>query len=150
MNNLNKKDIEGLFYYEPWILECNFDIFKNEITLKLLEGDIENGVKKETENFVIIFKEVSAFFFVNNDGEERFDFTKFCGKYTELVSIGYYEDGIGKILVDSDQSWANRYYAKANFVLDIGGWGPSLYIEAGVVEINGKAYHTKKLADSVV
>lgn len=131
-----KNDLNSI--WATVIKDNNFDMLKNQISfkLKLISHDIET-------DYNLIFKQVSSFFFINENGELRFNFNEYEeGNYLELTSIGYYENGIGEILINSKQSWAKECYANANFVLEI--WNRTLFIEAGIVEINDKVYNLKK------
>lgn len=135
---------------ESKIKEDKFDVLRKTISFQLSSWIFENGVEVKEIEHDLIFREVSAFLYVKDTPEYKFNFTEYEeGDFLTLESIGYYENGIGDILIKSDvESWANQYSANANFGIEIGT--SMLLIEAGIVEINGKTYHTKKLDDTVV
>ncbi|MBP3041773.1 hypothetical protein J9303_20230 [Bacillaceae bacterium Marseille-Q3522] len=113
-----------------------FDILKNTIRfeLKTIDNGYENKIK-------LIFEGVSAWYFVENIGEERHN-TKDKAEdddYLELTSIDYYKGGIGEIKpLSVDEEWVLQYYSNANFALEI--WNALLLIEAKSVIINGSKY----------
>ncbi|WP_445506092.1 YxiG family protein [Niallia sp. 03190] len=119
--------------------EIQFDVLNHKITLKLKDDNIINE---------IIFKGVAAFFFLNEEGENRFSFGEYGG-YLELTEISYLPKGIGKLaLVDvkEDKEWAQNQYANANFYILI--WNSSLFIEATTIIINNIKYDLKKINTS--
>jgi hypothetical protein len=108
-----------------------FDIFKHTITLDVTV--IENG---EERRYNVKFKDVSAYHFYENSGEERINPLELDeGDYLELTSIQFFENGVGDIRIKSKtEKWVEQYYSNANFVLEI--WESMLFIEASSIIIN--------------
>ncbi|GAB1154441.1 hypothetical protein YWY31_04660 [Paenibacillus illinoisensis] len=118
------------------IKNINFDLLNGELSLEIKV--IENGM---ISNFDIIFQEVSAHYFIRNNGESRLTtFLVEQGDYLELSSIDYFSNGIGEITIHSKgNEWVNQYFSSANFVLEI--WSSILFIEAKKMIINGITYN---------
>ncbi|WP_336783428.1 hypothetical protein [Paenibacillus illinoisensis] len=118
------------------IKNINFDFLNGALSLKITV--IENEM---ASNFDIIFQEVSAHYFIRNNGESRLTtFQVEQGDYLELTSIDYFSNGIGEITISSNgNEWVNQYFSSANFVLEI--WSSVLFIEAQKMIINGISYN---------
>lgn len=103
------------------------------ITIKSTEYGIEKKIN-------IVFGEVSAYFFVENNGDKKINLLSYDKEdYLELTSIEYYEVGVGKVMIESSASrWTDQYFSSANFVLEI--WSSVLFIEAKTVGINGEIF----------
>ncbi|KIV56421.1 hypothetical protein AM501_09705 [Aneurinibacillus migulanus] len=86
--------------------------------------------------YKVIFKGVSAFYFLEDYGEKRLNPPEpDNGDYTEITSIDYYPNGIGTISIkSSSESWVNQYFSSANFTLEL--WNSMLLIEARSITIN--------------
>lgn len=114
-----------------------FEISPLNHTITLTIKSTEYGIEKK---FNIVFGEVSAYFFVENNGDKRFNLLSYDEEdYLELTSIEYYEDGVGKVMIESSTSrWTDQYFSSANFVLEI--WSSVLFIEANTVGINGEIF----------
>lgn len=112
--------------------EIKIDLLNHKITLKIKKDHVLNE---------IIFEEVAAFFFLNEDGENRFSFGDYGG-YLELSEISYLPNGIGKLalmdVIEEEKEWAQTQYANANFYILI--WNSSLFIEARKIIINNINY----------
>ena len=124
---------------EMWaaiIERYEFDILKNTISFEL--KTIDNGYENK---YKMIFEGVTAWYFVENTGEERLN-TKANVKeddYLELTSIDFYVGRIGQIKPSSiEEDWVNQYYSNANFALEI--WNALLLVEAKSIVINGNKY----------
>lgn len=113
-----------------------FDILKKTINFEL--KTIDNGYVNRIK---IVFEGVTAWYFVENVGDERLS-TRFNDEkndYLELTSIDFYKKGIGQIKATSiEEDWINQYYSNANFALEI--WNALLLIEAKSIVINGERY----------
>ena len=118
------------------IKRINFDLLKHSIVLEL--EIIENT---KVFNYELIFEEVSSYFFLNNEGNNRIEIYPYEeGDYLELTAIHYIKEGIGDIVIKSQQEeWTRNLYASANFVLEI--WSSYLFIEAKSVLVNGKKFY---------
>ncbi|QHZ45959.1 YxiG family protein [Bacillus sp. NSP9.1] len=124
---------------EMWaavIEKYEFDMLKNSISFEL--KTIDNGLEAKHK---MIFKGVSAWYFIEDSGEDRFntiDETE-DQDYLELTSIDFYKNGIGQIKPSSiEEDWVNQYYSNANFALEI--WDALLLVEAKSIIINGNKY----------
>ncbi|MFN2746773.1 hypothetical protein ACINLE_18475 [Bacillus sp. z60-18] len=124
---------------EMWaavIEKYEFDMLKNSISFEL--KTIDNGLETKHK---MIFKGVSAWYFIEDSGEDRFntiDETE-DQDYLELTSIDFYKNGIGQIKPSSiEEDWVNQYYSNANFALEI--WDALLLVEAKSIIINGNKY----------
>lgn len=116
---------------ETKIQSMSFDVLHRKITM------IVEPFKKEP--VTIVFDKVSAYYFVNNNGKERFRIGKVDpGDYTELTSIGYYKNGIGKISIISTDHWAPQWYSSANFGMEL--WAAALFVEAQAITIDGETF----------
>ncbi|MBO8156552.1 MAG: hypothetical protein H0Z32_08845 [Bacillaceae bacterium] len=117
------------------IEDINFDFLRGLIKLKI--SVVENN---NTYRYEILFQEVSAHYYLKNNGDSRFIFHEVEeGDYLELSSIDYFESGVGKITINSQSDeWVDEYYSSANFVLEI--WNSILFVEAKSITINGRKY----------
>lgn len=63
------------------------------------------------------FEQVSSFYFLEGAGKERFYLLETEEhNYLELISIHYYPEGIGSILIQLEkEEWAKQYLSNANF-----------------------------------
>lgn len=86
------------------------------------------------------FDGVASYYFVEDSGEKRlYPIEPDTGDYTEVTTVQYYRDGIGRIGISSkSQSWVQQYFSSANFVLEL--WNSILLIEANAIIINDKRY----------
>ena len=128
-----KKDLNQLW---AGVMEnITFDPLKNNIILQVKV--IENA---KEENFKVEFDGVSAFYWVRNNGNKRFNLPlPDEGDFLELTSIDYFGGGIGEILIESaSYEWAKQYFSSANFALEI--WSSMLFIEAKSITINDKLF----------
>lgn len=109
----------------------NIDVLTHTI---ILNADVIDDDKCVT--YKVVFKGVSAFYFLEDSGEKRLNPPKpDNGDYTEITSIDYYPNGIGTISIkSSSESWVNQYFSSANFALEL--WNSMLLIEARSVTIN--------------
>ncbi len=142
MNNLNlTNELNKL--WEGRILNLEFDILHHKIKFKIKV--YRPGTRDEQfDIYNVVFSGVSSFYFLQNTDEDRFrTYDPDPGDTTELTTIGYYKDGIGKIKIvtregDEDAGWASQWYSSANFALEL---DPSaLFIEARSITINDKTY----------
>ncbi|MEK5058709.1 MULTISPECIES: hypothetical protein [unclassified Paenibacillus] len=122
------------------IKEIDFDLLSNSIQINL--DVVENG---EVNNHSLKFEKVSAHYFVRNNGSERLNYFNEDNdhdnsSYLELTSIDYYENGIGKLSVNSSsESWVTEYYSSANFAIEI--WSSMLFIESNTLIIDGVQFN---------
>lgn len=116
------------------ITYINFDLLKKSVTINIIVTENE-----KTENFEVIFINVSAYYFINNNGENRFDFYEVeQDDYLELTSIDYIGREIKEIKINSHSKWVDEYFSSANFLLEI--WSSIVLIEAESIKINGIAF----------
>lgn len=122
------------FLTEAKIENINFDTVRNKISicLKILDKDNIRSVR-------LVFDKVSSYYFIYGIGKNRFNMAiPEPDDYTELSLIGYHENGIGKINIESEKAWANVWYSSANFVLEL--WASNLFIEAESITIDDKIF----------
>jgi hypothetical protein len=132
---MNQKKLVALLN-EMWatvVESFHIDILSHTISLNVKVVDNEKYYK-------IVFKGVSSFYFVENSGDSRLNSVDpEDGDYTELTSIDYYQNGIGKIHISSaKETWVDEYFSSANFVLEF--WEALLFIEAKSIVINGEEF----------
>lgn len=113
------------------------DIDFNMLTSSIIIS-IEDIDKRNTHKCDIIFKNVSAYYFVNDTGERRKDFIEYEeGNYLEITSIDIIEGDI-EIKPKAYEKWLEQCEGSANIVIEI--WCRFLFIEAEKVIIAGKEY----------
>lgn len=121
------------------IKKHDIDFLRNTISFELLS--IENA--KESNRFTVVFDGVSSLFYVNDSGEDRFQFPPFEKKWSrlELSDINYcertYRDQI-RIVSDHNEEWAAQFNSEANFLIEMDN--AVLLIEAQSIIINGEKF----------
>lgn len=116
---------------ETKIQDISFDILNNKIVI------IVEPFKKEP--VAIVFDKVSAYYFVNDDGEDRLKIRNPDQRdFTELTSISYLKGGVGKIAINSPFSWTEQWYSSANFFMEL--WTAALFVEAKTITIDGETF----------
>lgn len=126
--------------WEGRVQTLDFDPLNRRIQFKIKFYRSGGGI-----NIVsLIFFKVSAFYFVNEIANERFNiYEPDEGDSKELTSIYWYPNGVGEIKIVTNPSaenvnWAKQWYSSANFAIDL---EPSiLLIEAQTVSIDGKTF----------
>ena len=120
------------------IEKLEFNIIEHTITLQLKA--IDNGIENQV---FVVFGDVTAYYFINNTGEQRDTLTLYEeDDYLELTSIYYYGDGIGNIEINSSPDLLlEKYFSSANFVLEI--WSAMLFIEAKTFYFDGNVFKVK-------
>lgn len=117
------------------IKTIDFNLLNHSIFLEIEVFENANVFKYE-----VIFEGVSAFYFSQNEGDNRLQTPLYDeGDYLELTSIHYVKEGIGNILIESPrEKWTKNWYASANFILEI--WSSHLFIEAKSLSVNGRKF----------
>lgn len=134
------KDSLNNLLNEMWaaiIEKYEFDLLKSTISFDL--KTIDNGIETK---YKMVFEGVSAWYFIENSGDLRFNTTDSFDDqdYLELTSIDFYRMGVGQIKPSSkEESWVNEYCSNPNIALEI--WNALLLIEAKRIIINGSKYN---------
>ncbi|WP_139905467.1 YxiG family protein [Clostridium thermarum] len=114
-----------------------FDINMKEHYIKLVIKSCENNIET---SFIVIFKDVTAYSWVNSSfeqGKDRSDIEQWT--FMDLTSITYNPNA--KLNVEG--SLLNKkIFAKPNFLLEI--WNTMLLIEANKLIINDNVYDLNK------
>lgn len=119
--------------WESKITEIKIDILRNKIgfTLEWFDGFIKKA-------HIIEFRNVSAYFFVNNVEEQRKKFITYEKEdYLELSSINLI-NGDTEIRTKSEEKWIEQFNAKANIAIEM--WDKFLFLETEIIEIDSKVY----------
>lgn len=120
-------------FNEMWsskVMNLDFNMINNSISIviEILDGGI-------TSTHIIEFREVSAYYFINNTGDRRKEFIiPETNDFLELTSISIIENSDLKI--DSKEEWIVQYYSKVNVMIEI--WNRVLFVEANQVVIDSK------------
>ncbi len=113
----------------------NLNLIFYEIKLGFSLEWIDGFIKKA---HIIEFRNVSAYFFVNNIEEQRKKFIIYeNGDYLELSSINLIE-GDTEIRTKSEEKWIEQFNAKANIAIEM--WNRFLFLETDIIEIDSKVY----------
>jgi hypothetical protein len=118
-------------FWGSTITDLRMDIKKLMMTL-----DIAIATKRCMSTHVIEFEQVSAFFFVNGDGDKRLITESWDN--VELSEIYYNEHPQDHLQHHHDKVGTPKYYAECNFSLEL--WSALLLIEAKSVVIDGTRY----------
>ncbi len=113
------------------IEKFDIDIPKEKISIHIKNNtDSDDKVK-------IIFEEVFSFYFINEIEDLSI---KPCFDYTQLNSIGYYENGVGEFanLDCPDDEITEKDISLPNFALEL--FDSSIFIEARSIKIDDKKF----------
>ncbi|MHB1685219.1 MAG: YxiG family protein [Bacilli bacterium] len=113
-----------------------FDILKRRVIFEVtvFDGDSEKCHRLE-------FNGVSSFYFVNADGEGRYNIpTLEEGDYVELTSIHYLEEGLGTISAKvTSQDWVGHHFpSNPNLCIEV--WSSWLLVEASNIRVNDLSF----------
>ncbi|MFC4652617.1 hypothetical protein ACFO26_06810 [Lactococcus nasutitermitis] len=109
--------------FESEIVSYTFDILGNklEMDLSLLDGG-------EKQNFHLEILGISAYYYVNNNGEIRKVFSeKEEDDYLELTSITLLQEFVDINIVSKNSKWLEQYSSKGNLVIEL--WDKLLILE---------------------
>lgn len=111
------------------VLDYDLDILHNEFRL-VLEHYADG---KQT----LIFKEVSTFYFINDETDKRrMIYNPIAEKGLETSDIGLLDDSIMINLASDTTDWAEKYSGAGNVFIEI--WDQLIIIEAKSIDINGR------------
>ncbi|WP_040851165.1 hypothetical protein [Planococcus halocryophilus] len=109
-----------------------------------LSLEIEQHNKKGIEHHKLIFIDVSAYYYVKDEINRRFNFydQEETG-YLQLSTVTYYGKGLNEICVTlpQEEEWVKQYPTKFNIVLEI--WESVVFIEARKVQFNSQILDLK-------
>jgi hypothetical protein len=117
--------------WESTITSFQFDFSLHQLKLELVA--IEGGKQSK---YAVIFGGVSAFFFVNGQGEKRFDLSDW--NYAELSEIYHFDHK--EIQVNTITTEKGFYPHSVTPNIFIESWSSNLFIEAKSVSINDDYY----------
>lgn len=123
------------------IEDMTIDVLNHTITFKTKAIRTGSITRHELQ-----FREVSAFYFVGNNGEQRFDLLpRETGDFLEITAIWHYPNGVGKISIAATaEEWAEQFYSNANFSIEI--WSAILFIEAKKIVIDQEVFEIDYLS----
>lgn len=134
---MTKHPIENaLSYFEASRLEkITLDFHSLQLTIELSASPLIDSAK----NHQIVFEGISAFFFCNGEGEQRFKTDR--KDWIELIELLYYtkdENYQMHISYRFDKPGTTEYNATPNFYLEM--WDGMFVIEAKEIIIDGVKY----------
>lgn len=138
MNSINIQSILD----DLWgaiIVDTHIDLLNDTIQYKLKV--IDNGV---TEDFKLIFIDVSSFYYVKNDENYRFTFyDREKVDYLELTTIYYLNPNLSevKFKLQNEIAWSSKYSTSINIIMEI--WDSIFLVEARKISLNGEVIDLK-------
>jgi hypothetical protein len=117
--------------WASFIERIEFDILNLRMSLHLVAYE-SNTIEKHS----MIFDGVSSFFFVNGEGESRFNTEQW--ENAELSEIHYFDPPQDSIKHTSNKAGTPQFMAEPRFYLEI--WSSVLMIEAKVITVDGTSY----------
>lgn len=121
------------------ITDIQVDLLNNTLTIQL-EIHENNLISFETLRFI----DVSAFYYVKDNLENRFNFyDRENVYYLEMTSIDYIENikYDFQIKSASDAEWSEHYKTDTNIVVEI--WNSVLFIEARRIVLGNRIFELK-------
>ncbi|WP_144499564.1 hypothetical protein [Bacillus sp. FDAARGOS_235] len=121
------------------ILETQLDILNDN--MKFILQVIDDGAIKE---FKFEFIDVSAFYYVKDDGNLRFEFyNREKVDFLELTTIYYQDSNLSKVKLDlpDEEEWSSKYSTGINIVMEI--WDSILLLEARQFSLNEQLINLK-------
>jgi hypothetical protein len=135
MNTQNRISDAVNSLWASFIEKIGFDICNLRIQFNLVFRRTE-----EIEKHELIFEGVSSFFFVNGEGDRRFNTSQW--ENAELSEIYYFEKPSDLIRHTNDKPNMPQYISEPNFYLEI--WGAVFMIEAKAIILDGSRYITNR------
>ncbi|WP_242296787.1 MULTISPECIES: hypothetical protein [unclassified Bacillus cereus group] len=138
---MNDVDIQQILD-ELWgatILDTQLDILKDN--MKFILQIIDDGAIKEIK---LEFIDVSAFYYVKDDENLRFEFyNREKVEFLELTTIYYQDSNMSKVKLDllDEEEWGSKYSTGINIVMEI--WDSILLIEAREMSLNEQLINLK-------
>ncbi|HDR7967840.1 YxiG family protein [Bacillus pacificus] len=138
---MNDVDIQQILD-ELWgatILDTQLDILNDN--MKFILQIIDDGAIKEIK---LEFIDVSAFYYVKDDENLRFEFyNREKVEFLELTTIYYQDSNLSKVKLDllDEEEWGSKYSTGINIVMEI--WDSILLIEAREMSLNEQLINLK-------
>ncbi|ENB9405629.1 TPA: hypothetical protein ACGW5B_002875 [Bacillus paranthracis] len=138
---MNDVDIQQILD-ELWgatILDTQLDILKDN--MKFILQIIDDGAIKEIK---LEFIDVSAFYYVKDDENLRFEFyNREKVEFLELTTIYYQDSNMSKVKLDllDEEEWGSKYSTGINIVMEI--WDSVLLVEARQISLNEQLINLK-------
>lgn len=138
---MNDVDIQQILD-ELWgatILDTQLDILKDN--MKFILQIIDDGAIKEIK---LEFIDVSAFYYVKDDENLRFEFyNREKVEFLELTTIYYQDSNMSKVKLDllDEKEWGSKYSTGINIVMEI--WDSVLLVEARQISLNEQLINLK-------
>lgn len=117
--------------WESTIISFQFDFSLHQLKLELFAV-----VSGKQSTYTVIFSGITAFFFVNDKGERRFDISPW--NYAELSEI--YHIDHSEVQIHAITTEKGFYPHSVNPNIFIESWSSNLFLEAKSVSINGDSY----------
>ncbi|PEK59402.1 hypothetical protein COM55_12585 [Bacillus pseudomycoides] len=121
------------------ILDTHMDLLNDNINFTLQV--IDDGV---TKDFKIVFMDVSAFYYVKDDENLRFEFyDREKVNFLELTTIYYQDPNLSEVKfnLQNEKKWSSQYSTGINIIMEI--WDSILLVEARRLSLNGEVIHLK-------
>ncbi|WJE55379.1 hypothetical protein QRE66_27465 (plasmid) [Bacillus cereus] len=121
------------------ILDTHMDLLNDNINFTLQV--IDDGV---TKDFKIVFMDVSAFYYVKDDENLRFEFyDREKVDFLELTTIYYQDPNLSEVKfnLQNEKKWSSQYSTGVNIIMEI--WDSILLVEARRLSLNGEVIHLK-------
>jgi hypothetical protein len=131
MNTDNQINIAIGFLWASFIENINFDLWNLQISFDLLIYEADNARKHK-----LVFDSVSSFFFVNGEGDTRFNGHQW--ENAELSEIHYFKTPMDHIKHKSDKVGTPQFATEPNFYIEI--WDTVLMIEAKAIVVDNIKY----------
>lgn len=138
---MNDVDIQQILD-ELWgatILDTQLDILND--SMKFILQIIDDGAIKEIK---LEFIDVSAFYYVKDDENLRFEFyNREKVEFLELTTIYYQDSNLSKVKLDllDEEEWGSKYSTGINIVMEI--WDSVLLVEARGISLNEQLINLK-------
>ena len=123
------------------ITDVQVDLLNDTLTIQL-EIHEDGRINFQTLKFI----DVSAFYYVKDNLENRFNFyDREKVYYLELTTIDNVENKKSdfQIKSTSDKEWSAQYNTDANIVIEI--WESVLFIEARRIQLGDQVFELKKI-----
>jgi hypothetical protein len=129
MGDQVQKQLNSL--WEARVKSLGFDLLNHSVTFELEFNNM--GLNS---SHLLRFSGVSAFCFVNNDGQERLYLPPAePDDYVELTSVYYDDAGVGEFRLTPTADWeGHKFNSRPNFTLEI--WSSWMLVEASHVTID--------------
>lgn len=123
------------------ITDVQVDLLNDNLTIQL-EIHEDGRINFQTLKFI----DVSAFYYVKDNLENRFNFyDREKVYYLELTTIDHVKNKNYdfQIKSTSDTEWSEQYKTDANIVIEI--WDSVIFIEARSIQVGNQVFELKKI-----